>query len=549
MIHFCKTLYSDLTVSIRWKIVLLNLLASLLSLSWLVQLNLLIQGFSDQQQLNQVLAVSTVLSFLIATGFIYFQSKRNIFYNNVVLKTLGDRLWLHFLGWQHVEFKKQQRMYFFDVFMVNFWRVRAGYQALLMDALPALSIILFILAFIFYLYPLITLLFLSFYALLFAAQVGLRRNIARSTSTFHTSWRHSTYQLGRLFDQFELLKMGRGKDTIVKDYNQTMDEYLGCGDMVSVASAKWSSVQTIFTQVSRVAAVVLIYFFYQRGMIDASSIIYLVIVVGWLNGQLSRAQHIYPILIEAVSAYNFLKSYLNEGGVESSSGIVSTKFGSIERVDMNDIAFSYQSNDAEKSVLNGVNLELRKGKTYLLKGRNGSGKTTLAKLLVGLLSPVSGEIRINGIVLEAEPSSELKSRVSYLHQDFSLFYGTAQENVSFGNSDDDLELKQYFDELMNDLVDSDFHIGDKGDRLSGGQRQRLALIREWGRKADLYILDEPLNHLDEESTQWLKQSIAAKKQDAIIVIISHLEGFESLADEILTMNNGKLSYDNYNQRG
>jgi len=498
MFHFCKSLYSDLTASIRWQIGLLSLLTSLLSLLWLIQLHFLIKGFNADAQLNITLVFSTVLSFLIATGVIYYQSRRNIFYNNVVLKALGDRLWLHFLNWQYVEFKKQQRMYFFDVFMVNFWRVRSGYQALLMDALPALSIVVFILIFILYLHPLITLLFLVFYGLLFIAQMGLRRNIARSTRSFHTAWRHSTYQLGRLIDQFELHKMGRGKDIVLEDYDKSMDEYLECGDMVSVASAKWSGVQTILSQVSRVAVVVLIYFFYQNGMIEASSIIYLVIVVGWLHGQLARAQHIYPILIEAVTAYHFLESFMDSGGDRkelSKKPPSITEFGSIEKINLQDITFAYQSNEIEPAVLRGVELELQKGKTYLLKGRNGSGKTTLAKLLVGFLSPVNGEIRINDITLNGELSHELKSKVSYLHQDFSLFYGTAKENFSFGNKNDELELNNYFDELMSDLVDSNFHIGDKGDLLSGGQRQRLALIREWGRGADLYILDEPLNHM------------------------------------------------------
>lgn len=543
MFEFCKYLYNDLSVETRWKIVLFNFFSSLFSLSWLVQLHFLITNFNVDQKINIILAVSTVVSFLFSTGFIYYQSRRHIFFNNQLLKQLGTRLWLHFLEWQHVEFKNQQRMYFFDVFMVNFWRVRGGYQAVLMDALPALSIVVFILAFIFYLHPLITLLFLVLYGLLIVSQVGLRKNVFQTTQTFHSAWRQSTYQLGRLIDQFELFKMGRGKNRVVEDYEQSLDDYLKCGDMVSIASAKWSGVQTVMSQISRVAIIVLIYSFYKKGLIEASSIIYLVIVIGWLHGQLTRAQQVYPTLIEAVAAHKFLLRFMNDGQtikgmVEQSS--VNSELAPIERISFRGITFGYHSGESEKVVLKGIDTEFRKGKTYLLKGRNGSGKTTLAKLLVGFLSPSGGEIRINDSLLEGEPSSELKSRVSYLHQDFSLFYGTAKENFSFGSSGEEREFNSYFDELMNDLGNSDYHIGDKGDRLSGGQKQRLALIREWGRKADLYILDEPLNHLDEDSTEWLKQTIKEKKQDAIIVIISHLDGFEGLADEILTMENGIL---------
>lgn len=546
MIRFCKSLYDYLPVRIRWQIVLFNLFASLLSLSWLIQLHFLITGFSADHQVNIVLAVLTTLSFLASTGFIYYQSKNHISHNNLVLKKLGARLWGHFLGWQHVEFKKRQRMYFFDVFMTNFWRIRGGYQALLMDALPGLSIIFFILAFIVYLHPLITLLFLGLYGLLFISQVSLRKTLARTTRHFHSSWRKSAYQLGRLIDQFELHKIGRGKDTIITNYDQSLDEYLQCGDRVSVASAKWSSFQTVMSQISRVSGIVLIYLFFQAGLIEAPSIVYLIIVMGWLQGQLTRVQQIYPVLIEAVAAYQFLEDFMSYGKVNnrlSDQPASGFNFASIEQIQLQGISFGYQSGQADlpgKAVLNGIDLELKRGRTYLLKGRNGSGKTTLAKLLVGFLAPTGGEIRINGQVLEGEPSPELKSRISYLHQDFSLFYGTARENFSFGSQGERSEFQNYFDELMSDLGDPDYHIGDKGDRLSGGQKQRLALIREWGREADLYILDEPLNHLDEESTEWLKQSIRAKKQDAIIVIISHQEGFESLADNILNMDNGTL---------
>lgn len=551
MIGFLKSLYFSLPSKARWQIALGNLFASLLGLSWLIQLHFLVTGFSVNQQINIYLVISTSISFLVAVGFTYYQSRRHITHNNTVLKKLGSQLWAHFLSWEHPEFRKQQRIYFFDVFMVNFWRVRGGYQAILMNALPAFCTAIFILAFVLYLYPLVTLLFLGLYGLLFLSQIKLRRALAKATGIFHISWRTSTYALGRLIDQFELYKIGRGREDVTKDYDQSLDKYLQDGDNVSYANARWSSIQTVFSQVGRVTIVLMIYYFFKMDLIDASSIVFLVIVMGWLHAQLTRVQQIYPVLLESTDAYNFLENFMAQNKTTKEQLLVTKEVPDqtlshsslipIEEIQLNNIGFGYET---DKAVLKSIDLCLKKGKTYLLKGRNGCGKTTLAKLLVGFLVPEGGQILINNKPVESMSSYLLQSRMSYLHQDFSLFYGTVKENFSFGSKKDNQTEKQefqhYFDELMSDIDDPDYHIGEKGDRLSGGQKQRLALIREWGRQADLYILDEPLNHLDEESTEWLKQSIAAKKQHAIIIIISHLEGFESLADEILTMDHGQL---------
>ena len=86
--------------------------------------------------------------------------------------------------------------------------------------------------------------------------------------------------------------------------------------------------------------------------------------------------------------------------------------------------------------------------------------------------------------------------------------------------------------LMPGTKPEDKLLGEKGEGLSGGEARRLALIREWIRLADMFILDEPLNHLDDYAINEIMREIVSIKANCIVIIISHQQGFEAIADEI-----------------
>lgn len=517
-----------------------NLTSSTLSLGWLIQLHLIVSDFDIHTPSTITRIILAALTFLGSVICIFYQGKSNISETSTILKKLSQRLWHKFVSLDYLEFKEYQRIYFFDVFIVNLWRVRTGVQSLLLNTIPALFSGIFLTIFLIIVHPIIAVIFFSGYGLMSLLQLYFTRSFSKITRSFHGTWRSHSYQMGRLFDQYELHKIGRGQDSMEQEFSSSANHFFKKGDEVSTQKLKWSGIQTIILQVSRIGTLVVLYVFYEQGMIPMESMLTVIIIMGWLQTQLAKVQGAIPGIMEAADSYRLIRDFLskNEATQAPLQPPADNTGERIQNIRLNDTSFQYLPG---KTVLRKVNLHLEKGKVYLLKGNNASGKTTLAKILVGLLELKTGKITINGKSIRGKLSTGVQNRISYLHQDFSLFYGSLRENYSFGSVSDHLNFENLYIDLMPDIPDHNQHIGERGERLSGGQRQRLALIREWGKDSDLYILDEPLNHLDEDATAWLKQSIESKREDSIILIISHLEGFEHLADETLKLENGKLN--------
>lgn len=456
-----------------------------------------------------------------------------------MMLAVGLELWDRFTHLDYPEFKQHQRITFFDIFMVNYWRIRNGYHALVVNMIPTLFTITLLICFLFYLHPFIALIFIAFYVVLIFSQLSIHHQLSKSTKQFHTTWREQSYNVGRWVDQFELGKLGRGKKTSHNEFIIGSEHFLNMGDQVNIKKAKWIGIQTLIVQVSRVGTLFLGYFLYVENIIALPAIFSAVIVLGWLQGQLTKAQSAIPILIDAANSQTINNDFLCWDSTESSNNQEAeiTIDEPIKEIELQNISFQY---DSGKKILQELSLKLERGKVYLIKGNNGSGKTTMAKILLGLLTDYQGRIKINKQTVGNNFSDGLKYRMSYLHQDFSLFYGSLKENYSFGLNETSSDYSEMTRALLPNIMDENMQIGEKGEKLSGGEKQRLALIREWGKNSDLYILDEPLNHLDKDSSEWLKTSIIQKKTTAIIVIVSHQSGFESLADEVKYLENGRL---------
>ena len=190
----------------------------------------------------------------------------------------------------------------------------------------------------------------------------------------------------------------------------------------------------------------------------------------------------------------------------------------------------------EKQALKDVNLKIPRGKIIGLLGKNGSGKTTLIKLINDLLTPTDGEILING----KKPGIESKKIISYLPERTYL--------------DKEMKVKdalEYFKEFYDNfdiekaeklLKDLDLDINQRISKMSKGMQEKLQLILVMSRKADLYILDEPLGGVDPATRDYILDTILSNfNEEASIIISTHLiADVERILDEIIFINNGEI---------
>lgn len=189
-----------------------------------------------------------------------------------------------------------------------------------------------------------------------------------------------------------------------------------------------------------------------------------------------------------------------------------------------------------KKVLKDINLNISSGKIIGLLGKNGAGKTTLIKLINDLLTPTSGEILINGKKIGVETKkvvSYLPER-TYLNKQMKVFE-VIKLFKDFYEDFDDKKAKKLLKEL-------DLDIEQHLTKMSKGMQEKVQLALVMSRKADLYILDEPLSGVDPATRDYILDTILSNfNEKASIIISTHLiSDIERILDEVIFIDKGKV---------
>lgn len=209
------------------------------------------------------------------------------------------------------------------------------------------------------------------------------------------------------------------------------------------------------------------------------------------------------------------------------------------RLDIRQLSFRYSATDAE--IFTGFNLSIEAGESLAIIGPSGQGKTTLAKLLLGLLKPVSGSICINGVDHAKLGMTHYRDLIGSVMQSDMLFAGSIMDNISFFDASLDrhhvekvARIAQIHDDIMAMPMGYNSMVGDMGSSLSGGQVQRVILARALYRKPRILILDEATSHLDVARESAINAAI--KHMAMTRVIIAHRPETILSADRIIQIS-------------
>ncbi|WP_440530946.1 ATP-binding cassette domain-containing protein, partial [Serratia marcescens] len=200
-------------------------------------------------------------------------------------------------------------------------------------------------------------------------------------------------------------------------------------------------------------------------------------------------------------------------------------------------------------VLHGVSFRLEAGEVLGVIGASGSGKTLLMRQLVGALTPLSGDVRLDGADLRQWDKQQLGPHIGYLPQDIQLFAGTLTENIArFGQVDAEKVVAAAALAGVHQLIlhlpkGYETELGEGGSGLSGGQRQRVALARALYGSPALVVLDEPNANLDREGEEALQRAIEAlKKRGTTIVLVTHKPAILATTDRLLVLAAGQVQH-------
>jgi ATP-binding cassette subfamily B protein len=218
-----------------------------------------------------------------------------------------------------------------------------------------------------------------------------------------------------------------------------------------------------------------------------------------------------------------------------------------ESIQLDKVSFQYTNEGA--FVLKNLNLTLEKGKRYGFVGTTGCGKSTLLDVIMGLLKPTNGYLKIDNQIITEENHRSWQVIIAHVPQAIYLSDTSLAENIAFGVEVDKIDMKRVKEAAEKAQIAETIEalpqkyktfVGERGIRLSGGQRQRIGIARALYKKAQVIVFDEATSALDNETELAVMEGIEQLADDLTILIVAHRVTTLKRCDKIFRMDKGEV---------
>ncbi len=307
------------------------------------------------------------------------------------------------------------------------------------------------------------------------------------------------------------------------------------------ASLRWQ-----MTIGSVLALSVILYLAVETFHLPTAAILLLLFIFSRLVPRLVTLQQTFQEILSVVPAHEAIESLIAQCERAPERTTSDRQSIAVDKgIQLLDVSFSY-SGDVAAPQLHLVSLEIPAGKTSAIVGRSGAGKSTVADILLGLITPDSGTVSVDGQPLDESHLKSWREQIGYVAQDTFLFNDTVRFNLEWAAPGaSEREMKDALTSAAADFVAQlpmglDTVIGERGVRLSGGERQRLSLARALLRHPRVLILDEATSSLDSENEEKIFRAIQRLHGAMTIVIITHRLATIRTADVIHVLDSGRV---------
>ena len=386
-----------------------------------------------------------------------------------------------------------------------------------------------------------------FFLLVIPLNVGLtfifRKKIRQRNRDYRLKTEYMSTRLSSMVEMMVVTKAHGLEKTEISSVEKSIKSLEHSGikmdrTMACFGSSAWA-VSVFLSAVCLVFCVVLAL----NGYITVGEVVLYQSMFTAISGYVSGLVNVAPQLGSGFEALRSVSEIMNVKDIEINIGKAD-----VHHIDGN-VVFDnvfYKYPNTKQYVVKNLNFSVKSGECIAVVGASGSGKSTIMNLIIGFLTPNSGQVLIDGKPLTEYNLSEYRHNISVVPQNSILFSGTIRQNITYGlerYSEEDLKKAveiANLDEFIKDLPDGlDTVIGEHGDKLSGGQKQRITIARALIRNPAILILDEATSALDNISEYHVQKAIASSIKGRTTFVVAHRLSTIRDADRILVMDNGE----------
>ncbi len=280
--------------------------------------------------------------------------------------------------------------------------------------------------------------------------------------------------------------------------------------------------------------------------VQLATVTFMAVVLGQTLKRVGKVQKQYQKVVGCESAYWALNATIDEARAHAETGAGIKRVELRDGIEFDGVSFAY----GDHRILDDVSFSIAAGVITCLVGDSGSGKTTIADLVIGLITPASGTIRVDGHDLAELDVHSWRHSIGYVPQENLLLHDSILHNVALGDpslkrddAEQALKIAGAWD-FVSQLPDGiDSVVGERGTLLSGGQRQRVMIARALAHHPKLLILDEATSALDSATEAGICATLQSLRGQLTILAVSHQSAMADIADAVYRVDAGTLAPD------
>lgn len=375
--------------------------------------------------------------------------------------------------------------------------------------------------------------------------ITFRRKMVRGNEDYRSHLELMSARVSEMVQMIPITRAHGAEKTEIKQVNTYLEKVQEKGFKLDMINAIFGSSAWVSFQMFQFICLLVTGFMAYFKLITVGDVVMYQGFFGLIINAINIIINVYPEINRGFDSIHSLGEILESPELEQNEGkekILGVK-GDVE---FKNVSFNYVK---DNYAINDVSFIAKAGQTIAFVGESGAGKSTLMNLLIGYRRPSSGEILLDGKLMNEIDLRSYRSYIAVVPQNIILFSGSIRENILYGIDDDKVDevkfkevlqmsrVKEFTDKLPRGV---DTSIGEHGNKLSGGQRQRIAIARALIRDPKIIILDEATSALDVQSEMLIRKAINNMIKNRTTFIIAHRLSTVRNADKIIVIRKGKI---------